>query len=115
MENPSPTFSSATSAFVSICSAVSLASPRISDSAMVKQAECAAPINSSGFEPGLPSKRLGEPEGEFLAAPLLVEIPPLPSLIRPCHLAEPKVVGMSRSLLRRLGRRSGGGLPHFGG
>ena len=31
------------------------------DSAMVKQAACAAPINSSGFEPGLPSKRLAKP------------------------------------------------------
>ena len=42
-------------------SAVSLASPRISDSAMVKQAACAAPISSSGLEPGLPSKRLAKP------------------------------------------------------
>ena len=38
MAKPSPCFSSVTSALVSICSAVSLASPRISDSAMVKQA-----------------------------------------------------------------------------
>ncbi len=58
---PSPCFSSVTSALVSMCSAVSLASPRISDSAMVKQAACAAPINSSGLEPGLPSKRLAKP------------------------------------------------------
>jgi 3-hydroxybutyrate dehydrogenase len=29
--------------------------------AMVKQAECAAPISSSGLEPGLPSKRLAKP------------------------------------------------------
>ena len=61
MAKPSPTFSSVTSALVSICSAVSFASPRISDSAMVKQAACAAPISSSGLEPGLPSKRLAKP------------------------------------------------------
>ena len=48
MAKPSPCFSSVTSALVSICSAVSLASPRISDSAMVKQAAWAAPISSSG-------------------------------------------------------------------
>ena len=61
MAKPSPCFSSVTSALVSICSAVSLASPRISDSAMVKQAACAAPISSSGLVPGLPSKRLAKP------------------------------------------------------
>jgi len=61
MAKPSPCFSSVTSALVSICSAVSLASPRINDSAMVKQAACAAPISSSGFDPGLPSKRLAKP------------------------------------------------------
>ena len=61
MAKPSPCFSSVTSALVSMCSAVSLASPRISDSAMVKQAACAAPISSSGLEPGLPSKRLAKP------------------------------------------------------
>src|SRR5207344_2912840 len=74
MAKPSPCFSSVTSALVSMCSAVSLASPRISDSAIVKQAACAAPISSSGLEPGLPSKRLEKPEREALSAPLLVEI-----------------------------------------
>ena len=37
------------------------ASPRISDSAMVKQPAWAAPISSSGLVPGLPSKRAAKP------------------------------------------------------
>ena len=48
-------------AVVAIDSAVNPASPRISDSAMVKQAACAAPISSSGLLPALPSNRLAKP------------------------------------------------------
>src|SRR3984885_7483837 len=110
MAKPSPCFSSVTSALVSICSAVSLASPRISDSAIVKQAACAAPISSSGLEPGLPSKRLAEAAGESLKAPLFVGITPLPSLIPPCHLADPNVVVMGMLLHRRWELHFGGGL-----
>src|SRR5258705_11901260 len=61
MAKPSPCFSRVTSALVSVCSAVSSTSLRIRDSVMVKQAACAAPINSSGFDPGLFSKRLPNP------------------------------------------------------
>ena len=61
MAKPSSTLSSVTSARVSIRSAVSPASPRINDRAMVKQPACAAPISSSGLVPGLPSKRLEKP------------------------------------------------------
>jgi hypothetical protein len=74
-----------------MCSAVSFASPRISDNAMVKQPACAAPINSSGLVPGLPSNRLLNPYGYSLSAPLLVEIAPLPSLMPPCQAADPYV------------------------
>ena len=37
---------------------VSPAMPRIMDSAMEKQLACAAPMSSSGFVPGSPSKRV---------------------------------------------------------
>src|SRR6266576_1813917 len=84
-------FSSVTSAVVSMCSAVSLASPRMSDRAMVKHPACAAPMSSSGLVPGLPSKRLLKPYGYSLSAPLLVEMAPLPSLMPPCQTADPWV------------------------
>ena len=61
MAKPSATFSSVTSAVVSMRSAVSLASPRIRDNAIVKQPAWAAPISSSGLVPGLPSNRLAKP------------------------------------------------------
>src|SRR5438445_11522154 len=91
MAKPSATFSSVTSAVVSMCSAVSLASPRMSDRAIVKHPACAAPMSSSGLVPGLPSNRLLKPYGYSLSAPLLVEIAPLPSLISPCQTAVPWV------------------------
>src|SRR5205085_11717298 len=100
MAKPSATFSSVTSAVVSMRSAVSLASPRMSDRAIGKQPACAAPMSSSGLVPGLPSKRLLKPYGYSLSAPLLVEIAPLPSLIPPCQTAVPVV--FMRSLLATL-------------
>jgi hypothetical protein len=61
MEKPPSACSSVTLAVVSICSAVNLASPRISDSAMVKHPAWAAPSSSSGLVPFLPSKRAAKP------------------------------------------------------
>src|SRR5712664_3996738 len=55
---PPSTWASVTSAVVSILSAVGPASIRNSESAIVKQPACAAPCSSSGFVPGVPSKRL---------------------------------------------------------
>src|SRR6267142_2829026 len=52
MAKPSGTLSKVNSALVSICSAVSWASPQMSDSAIVKQPAWAAPISSSAFAPG---------------------------------------------------------------
>src|SRR5438552_15404007 len=91
MAKPSVTFSSVTSAVVSMCSAVSLASPRMRDRAIVKHPAWAAPMSSSGLVPGLPSKRLLKPYGYSLSAPLLVEMAPLPSLMPPCQTAVPWV------------------------
>src|SRR5438034_10202506 len=91
MAKPSATFSKVTSALVSMCSAVSWASPKISDSAIVKQPAWAAPMSSSGFVPGLPSKRLPKPYGYSFNAPLRVEMAPLPSLIPLCQAAAPYV------------------------
>ena len=54
---PPSTLSSDTSAVVSMCSAVSCASPRMRDGAMVKHAARAAPMASSGLVPGFPSNR----------------------------------------------------------
>jgi hypothetical protein len=58
---PSPTFSSRTDASVCMDSAVKPALPRPSDSAIEKQAACAAPMSSSGFVPGPSSKRALKP------------------------------------------------------
>ena len=58
---PSSSFSRVTTALVSIFSAVSPASPRIIDSAMVKQDAWAAAISSSGLLPGTPSNRVAKP------------------------------------------------------
>src|SRR5439155_2326226 len=91
MAKPSVTLSIVTSAVVSMCSAVSLASPRMRDRAIVKHPAWAAPMSSSGLVPGLPSKRLLKPYGYSLSAPLLVEMAPLPSLMPPCQTADPWV------------------------
>ena len=61
MAKPPSTCSSVTLAVVFISVAVSLASPRISDSAMVKQPACDAPSSSSGLVPFWPSKRAAKP------------------------------------------------------
>jgi hypothetical protein len=61
MAKPPSTCSIATFAVVSISVAVSLASPRMSERAMVKQAAWAAAISSSGLLPRCPSKRLAKP------------------------------------------------------
>ena len=61
MANPSPTFSSRTAASVWMESAVNPALPRPADSAIEKQAACAAPMSSSGFVPGPSSKRALNP------------------------------------------------------
>src|SRR5271155_2236881 len=98
MAKPSATLSNVTSAFVSMCSAFSRASPRMSDSAIVKQPAWAAPINSSGFVPGLPSKRLVKPYGYLSSAPLFVEMAPLPPLIPPSQTAVPNVIIFHPSL-----------------
>src|SRR5271163_2231785 len=92
MAKPSATLSSVTSALVSICSAFSWASPKMSDSAIVKQPAWAAPISSSGFVPGFPSKRLAKPYGYLSSAPLFVEMAPLPSLTPPSQTAAPNVI-----------------------
>src|SRR5271157_5919126 len=92
MAKPSPTLSNVTSALVSMCSALSWASPRMRDSAIVKQPAWAAPISSSGFVPGLPSKRLAKPYGYLSSAPLFVEMAPLPSLMPPSQTAAPNVI-----------------------
>src|ERR1700757_33089 len=81
-----------------MCSAVSPASPKISDSAIVKQPAWAAPISSSGFVPGFPSKRLAKPYGYLSSAPLFVEIAPLPSLMPPSQTAAPSVITFHLSL-----------------
>src|ERR1700730_5199970 len=92
MAKPSPTLSNVTSALVSMCSAFSCASPKMSDSAIVKQPAWAAPISSSGFAPGFPSKRLEKPYGYLSSAPLFVEMVPLPSLMPPSQTAAPNVI-----------------------
>jgi len=63
MAKPSPFLSSETSAVVSMLSGLWPALPSISDSAMEKQAACAAPISSSGLVPFPPSKRVLKPYG----------------------------------------------------
>src|SRR6266481_1235877 len=123
MAKPSPTLSRVTSALVSMCSAVSWASPKMSDSAIVKQPPWAAPISSSGLVPGLPSKRLEKPYGYFSSAPLFVEMAPLPSLMPPSQTAAPNVIifyfssglgpDRSRCLVRNPDACSNAGLAEF--
>src|ERR1700730_11595607 len=132
MAKPSPTLSKVTSALVSMCSAVSWASPKISDSAIVKQPAWAAPISSSGFVPVLPSKRLAKPYGYLSSAPLFVEMAPLPSLMPPSQTAAPNVIifisprvvvalfaallnGHSKNTCRSLLRRLSEPAPHRNG
>src|SRR5436305_814727 len=61
MAKSSPIFSRVTSAWVLISWAVMPDSPKILESAMVKQPAWAAPISSSGLAPGLPSNRAAKP------------------------------------------------------
>src|SRR6516225_6790139 len=54
---------------------------------MLKQLAWAAAISSSGFAPGVPSKRVLKLYGVPLIAPLATANVPLPSLRLPSHMA----------------------------
>ena len=58
MRNPSPTLSTVHAAFVVMLVGGVPACSRPADSAMLRHAACAAAINSSGFDPISPPKRV---------------------------------------------------------
>src|SRR6187402_748825 len=99
MVKPSPSFSRVIVDLVSILSAVRPAALSKPDSAMLKQPACAAPSSSSGLVPGPSSKRDLNPYGASLRTPVWLEMTPWPSLIPPCHTADPHFCMMLSSLV----------------
>ena len=67
--------------------AVRLAAPNWPESAMEKQAACAAAISSSGLVPGVFSKRVTNEYGVLFSTPLEAETTPLPSFSPPFQTA----------------------------
>src|SRR5258706_10619762 len=74
---------------------------RPADKAILKQAACAAAINSSGLVPFDPPKRVPKLKGP-LKAPLSALNVPLPSLSFPSQAALALLVGIVRSLYVRV-------------
>src|SRR6185437_15252092 len=97
ISKPSPIFSSVTVAEVSIESGSMPALPSSSDSAIEKQAACAAAMSSSGLVPLSPSKREPTEYPSASSAPLAVLIVPRPSLKPPFQVADP-LLCMSNSV-----------------
>src|SRR5580704_6849904 len=87
MVQPLSSFSMVRVAEVSMLDAVRLAVPNCTDSAMEKQAACAAAISSSGLVPGVFSKRVVNEYGVLFKTPLAEETDPLPSLSPPFQIA----------------------------
>src|SRR4029077_473215 len=85
--HPASSFSIFKFAVVLILSGVRLAAPNCAESAIEKQAACAAAINSSGLVPGASSKRVLNEYGTCEKTPLGAENSPLPSLSPPFHTA----------------------------
>jgi hypothetical protein len=61
---------------------------RAAATAIAKHDAWAAAINSSGLVPLAFSKRVANPYGTLLNAPLAVDTIPLPARSAPCHLAD---------------------------
>src|SRR5437016_14266716 len=74
-------------AFVEMLSGVRLAPLSWAESAMEKQAACAAAISSSGLVPGVFSKRVTKEYGVLDSTPLEAETTPLPSFSPPFQTA----------------------------
>src|SRR5919107_4003744 len=89
MLKPASVFSRRTAAVVLIESAVKPASFNCFESAIEKHPACAAASSSSGFVPFPSSKRVLKEYCAPSSTPLSVETVPLPSLMPPCHTAEP--------------------------
>src|SRR5712692_8756269 len=87
MVQPESSFSMVRVAVVMMLSGVRLAPPNCAESAMEKQAACAAAISSSGLVPGAFSKRVVNEYGVLASTPLVAETVPLPSLSPPFHTA----------------------------
>src|ERR1700736_2240949 len=87
MAQPESSFSIVRVAAVSILDAVRLAFPSCAESAIEKQAACAAAINSSGLVPGVFSKRVEKEYGVLASTPLAEDTEPLPSLSPPFQIA----------------------------
>src|SRR5712692_1831388 len=87
MVQPESSFSMVRVAVVLMLSGVRLAPPSCAESAIEKQAACAAAISSSGLVPGLFSKRVVNEYGVLDSTPLVAETAPVPSLSPPFQTA----------------------------
>src|ERR1700728_581520 len=85
--HPASSFSMVSVADVLMLSGVRFAPPSCADSAIEKQAACAAAISSSGFVPWAFSNRVLNEEGVFERSPLADDTVPFPSLSPPCQTA----------------------------
>src|SRR5258706_86046 len=86
---PESSFSIVRVTFVLMLSGVRFAPPSCAESAIEKQAACAAAINSSGFVPGPFSNREVNEYCVSFSTPPGAEIVPLPSFSPPFHTAPP--------------------------
>src|SRR5579863_4096138 len=87
MVQPESSFSRLNVAVVLMLAGVRLAAPSCAESAIEKQAACAAAISSSGLVPGVFSKRVTNEYGVLESTPLSAETAPLPSLSPPFQTA----------------------------
>src|SRR6266852_4139813 len=87
MVQPESSFSIVRVAVVLLRCGVRLAPHSCAESAIEKQAACAAAMSSSGLVPGLFSKRVVNEYGVLDSTPLVAETAPVPSLSPPFHTA----------------------------
>src|ERR1700722_408188 len=87
MVQPDSCFSMVRVTFVLMLSGFRFAPPNCAESAIEKQAACAAAINSSGFVPGQFSNREVNEYCVSFSTPPGAEIVPLPSFSPPFHTA----------------------------